>query len=92
MIETKTEIDIFKLFTKAGVDNYKLFNEICDLVKKEQYIARGHCDSEHYDTLVKLINSENNAGWDKEERHSARIKVINSAIDSIVDRSETFLP
>ena len=92
MIKTATGIKLFKLFTNAGVDNHKLFNDICDLVEKEKHLSQGHCDSEHYDVFVKLMGSENNAGWDDKERHSQRIDIIRKSMGTIADRSETFLP
>ena len=92
MIKAQIETKLFKLFVEHGVNNNLLYNDLIELISNENKIAIGHCDSETYDAMVKLINNENNAGWDSISRHSKRINIINNQIDIISERSPNLLP
>ena len=80
----------FEVFTQYQHDKYELYNEIKALIQEEIMDARGIENVKANDILVKLSNSENNAGWEK--RHSDRISIINKATSDIVDDYEQYLP
>lgn len=92
MIKTLVEIELFALFVNNKCDNHKLFNDIIGLCDNEIKKSQGHADSEHYDTLRKLMNLENNAGWDSEAKHKRRMEIIRTDENKIEERSEKYLP
>jgi antibiotic biosynthesis monooxygenase (ABM) superfamily enzyme len=81
---------LFDIFTKNNGDKFALYNEIKDLIQSEIINARGVENAKFYETLIRLSNSENNAGW--EDRHSNRIKIINDKMSAIADDYDSFLP
>ena len=91
MITTPVESEVFDLFVKHGVSDAGLFNNMVKLISKHIKDERGNSDSEFYDTLTLLSNSENNAGWNDNERHSKRIEVIDQSMQHIIDRSGEYL-
>ena len=76
MIDTINEIKLFKLFVENGVSNHKLLNEVVEMIKECERLATGHSDSEHYDTMVKLMNLENNSGWDGKDKHANKKQIV----------------
>lgn len=87
--ETKSKILELIVNSKTSCEMYE---EILKIVEVEKDKARGEENSKHYRTLTKLINNENNAGWDTQSRHSSRIEIINNASQKIVDNYEEYLP
>ena len=89
-LEKMNDKKYFEVFTKYQDDMYELYNKIKALIQEEVTNARGIENAKAYDVLTKLINSENNVGW--EDRHSERIAMINKAQSDIVDEYERYLP
>lgn len=85
-----TDRELFDIFMKNNGDKFALYNEIKELIASEIVNARGVENAKFYETLSKLSNSENNAGW--ESRHSDRITVINEGLRNIADDYNSFLP
>lgn len=92
MIKTLVGIEMFSLFVKNKCDNHTLFDAVIELCSHEIEKSRGRTDSEHYDTISNLMNLENNAGWNSEEKHRRRIEIMRDEKSKIIGRSEKFLP
>jgi hypothetical protein len=84
------EEDLFKLFVKHDCESLGLYEDIKRLIGVAMYDSRGTEAARYYSTLVSLMNSENNAGW--EERHSKRIDTLNEALHHVADNYEEYLP
>lgn len=81
---------LFKAFSDRKCGDLRLYEAVKNIVESEVKDAEGRLSAKHYDFLVKLNNSENNAGW--EDRHSDRISAINAAIFDICMNYEDCLP
>lgn len=69
---------------------YQDYLGITEQVKSLTEQAEGEMAAKFYEVLRLLINSENNAGW--EDRHTARIDLINVTMDDLSYYYEKFLP
>ena len=80
----------FDVFTSNLNNKHQLYCKIKELIQEEVINARGEENAKAYDTLRKLIDSENNAGW--ESRHGERISLINKSMSDIIDDYVEYLP
>lgn len=85
---TKVEELVFN--TLGGKVDYQTYLAVVDMVNKISKDIAGEAAAEYYDVFRKLLDSENNAGW--EERHKHRIQILNDAQDKICLYFEEYLP
>lgn len=76
--------------TLNGEVDYQTYLKVVDMVNKITKDVAGEAAAEYYDVFRKLLDSENNAGW--EERHKERIQTLNDAKGKICLYFEEYLP
>lgn len=80
---------LFHIFEHFS-DGYERFVQLEQLIKDEVADAEGKMAAKHYQCLVTLMNSINNAGC--EERRQGQIRLLRGAMDQISDKYEKYLP
>jgi len=81
---------LFALFVDNGCKDMNLYNSVMELIHESVIDARGAEASKHYELLTKLMNNENNAGW--EDRHGDRIEILRVATSNLIEDYEEYLP
>ena len=81
---------LFDVLTTNLNNKHELYCKIKEFIREEIVNAKGKENEKHYDVLRKLIDSENNTGW--ESRHDERISLINKTMSNIVDNYAEYLP
>ena len=81
---------LFALFVDNSCKDMNLYNSVIELIQESIIDARGVESCKHYELLTKLMNNENNAGW--EDRHSDRIEILRIATGNLIDDYEKYLP
>ncbi len=85
------EDKLFKVFAEAGCGDLTLYNKVKGVIDSEVYTAEGEMASSFYDCLTRLLNNENNAGWEERQRHSARIGIMQEMSSSLTDKYGDFI-
>ena len=82
MDRIKHEVKLFEIIKKEhGIQQ---FDSICSLISETIKDIKVEMAEGEYNTITRLMNSENNAGWEREENHSRRMNIIRDRQNMLV--------